>query len=106
MVEKDKCTGTAFTPHHNSHQILSRKGATYATWLTISLLSMWFVRKSAQDQRDGPQLTQPRLTIWVPLPPFLLKIDHGKIVKYSVEPNLNMLDPAKITNISFELPKL
>ena len=57
--------------HHNLHRIQSRQGATYATWLTIPRLSLWFVWRSAQeigDQRDGPQPTQARLTIWTPLP--------------------------------------
>jgi hypothetical protein len=45
------------TLHHNRHRIPSRKGATYAAELTIPLLSMWFVRKSAQVSkrlRIGP----------------------------------------------------
>jgi len=60
MSERSRRTSAPETPialHHNSHRIRSRQGVTHASWLTVPLLSMWFVRKSAQetdDQRDGP----------------------------------------------------
>ena len=56
------------TLYQNSHRIRLREGVNHASWHTVPLLSMWFVRKSAQetsDQRDVPQPTQARLTIWI-----------------------------------------
>jgi len=51
MIERPGRTSAPEPPitfHHNSHRIRSRQGVTHASWLTVPLLSMWFVRKSAQ----------------------------------------------------------